>query len=303
MAGESLERLLAASPSLAPALRGIERAARADTPILILGESGTGRSSLARAVHYAGRRADGPLVEVDPGVIPATLFESDLFGYRAGAFTGAESHTDGRVTQAHGGTLILDHVEALPVTSQPKLLRLLAEKKYAPLGGRERSADVRFVATAASDLKRRVDSGAFRPDLFYRLDVVSYRLPPLRDRLADLPTLIPYLLEDLSRRFARPAPSLTDAARDWMGDYTWPGNLRQLRNLLEREMILHAHDVLDPDPPPDAVERRPCSLQELEREHILKTLAYTRGRQGEAADILGISRKSLWEKRKRFGIP
>lgn len=304
MAGESLDTLLVASPSLKETLRGIERAARTDTPILILGESGTGRSSLARAIHRAGSRSAGPLVEVDPGVVPAELFESDLFGYRAGAFTGAESHTSGRVEQAQQGTLVLDHVEGLPLAVQPKLLRLLAERRFAPLGGTERSADVRFVATGATDLRRRVDTGAFRADLFFRLDVVAFELPPLRRRTGDLPSIVDYLLTDLSRRLQRPEPpELSAAALDWMRDYRWPGNLRQVRNLLEREMILNSEGPLDPEPPSDALERRPCSLEELEKEHILRTLAYTRGRQGKAADILGISRKSLWEKRKRYGLP
>ena len=303
MVGESLQDLLTASPSLGQHLRGIERAAATHTPVLILGEPGTGRSTLARAIHWAGPRCSGPLVEVDPGVVPASLFESDLFGYRAGAFTGAESDTPGRLELAHSGTLVLDHVEALPISVQPKLLRVLAENRYTPLGGRDRQADVRFVAVATPDLRRRVDGGAFRADLFYRLDVLSFELPPLRRRLEDLPGIVDRLLTDLSRRFARAVPRLSEASWAWMMDYAWPGNLRQVRNLLERELILSSTDVLAPDPPPDAVEPVPCSLQELEREHILRALAYTRGRQGRAAELLGISRKSLWEKRKRHGIP
>ncbi len=303
MLGESLKELLTASPTLGESLRGIDRAAATQTPILILGESGTGRSTLARAIHRQSPRSACPLVEVDPGVVPASLFESDLFGYRAGAFTGAELDTPGRVELARSGTLVLDHVEALPIRVQPKLLRLLAEQRYAPLGGRDRQADVRFVAIATPDLRRRVDSGAFRADLFFRLDVLAFRLPPLRQRLTDLPTLVERLLADLSQRFGRPTPKLSDASWSWMSEYGWPGNLRQVRNLLERQMILATGDVLDLPAPSDAVELRPCSLMDLEREHILRTLAYTRGHQGRAAEILGISRKALWEKRKRFDIP
>ena len=303
MVGESLDDLLAASPLLREKLRGVDRAAATQTPILILGEPGTGRSTLARAIHRAGPRRGGPLIEVDPGVVPASLFESDLFGYRAGAFTGAESDMPGRVELARSGTLVLDHVEALPVAVQPKLLRLLAEQRYAPLGGRDALADVRFIAVSAPDLRQRVDGGAFRADLFYRLDVFAFRLPPLRHRLPDLPAIVERLLGDLSSRFDRPVPAVSQGSWQWMMEYSWPGNLRQVRNLLERELILSSSDLLNLPPPPDAVELQPCSLRDLEREHILRALAYTRGHQGRAADLLGISRKALWEKRKRYDIP
>ncbi|MEM6792966.1 MAG: sigma-54 dependent transcriptional regulator [Acidobacteriota bacterium] len=301
--GSSLSALIDASPALAQPLRGLERAARADVPILILGESGTGRSSLARAVHRASRRRDGELVEMDPGVVPATLFESDLFGYRAGAFTGAETSTEGRVARAEGGTLLLDHVEEMPLSAQPKLLRLLAEHRYTPLGGLERSANVRFVATGTPDLEERVERGAFRADLYYRLEVMAFVVPPLRHRPDDLPSITRHLLGDLADRLGREVPSLTPSAAAWIRDYGWPGNLRQLRNVLERAMVVASGgEVLDPDPPRDA-DSRPQPLAEMEREHILRTLAFTRGHQGRAAELLGISRKALWEKRKRYGIP
>ncbi|HEX2644090.1 MAG TPA: sigma 54-interacting transcriptional regulator, partial [Thermoanaerobaculia bacterium] len=245
----TLARLLADFPALAPCLKGAERAAATDAPVLILGAPGTGRSILARALHLASPRAAGPLVEIDPGAVPTTLFESELFGYRAGAFTGAEKGSDGRVARAEGGTLVLDHVEELPLSSQPKLLRLVAERRYSPLGGAEVEADVRFVALGPEDLPRRVERGAFRPDLFYRLEVVAFRLPPLAERRADLPAILGHLLADLGDRFGRPALELTPEARAWMLDYPWPGNLRQLRNLLERSLILSEGGPLDPPRP------------------------------------------------------
>jgi len=299
---ESLATLLGASPSLAGQLPGLERAARSTAPVLILGEAGSGRSALVRAFHHASRRR-GPLVEVDPGNLPTTLFESELFGYEAGAFTGAETAEKGRVARAEGGTLVLDHIEELPVVSQPKLLRLLAEQRYAPLGGRERAADVRFVAIASEDLPQRVARGAFREDLFYRLEVLSFRLLPLRQRREDLPAICEHLLRDLAVRFGRPTLGLSESARRWMADYSWPGNLRQVRNVLERALVLSTGDELDPAPPADAGEARPRPLVEVERREILRALAYTRGHQGDAAEALGISRKALWEKRKRYGIP
>ncbi len=301
----TLSRLVHGFPDLGERLRGAERAASTDAPVLILGEPGSGRSTVARALHGASRRAAGPLVEVDPGAVPSTLFESELFGYRAGAFTGAEKGSDGRVARAEGGTLLLDHVEELPLAAQPKLLRLVAERRYAPLGGAEVDADVRFVAIGSEDLPVRVARETFRPDLFYRLEVVAFRLPPLRERRRDLPAVIDHLLADLAERFDRPGLTLAPEARDWMLEHPWPGNLRQLRNVLERGLILSGSGdgPIDPPVPEGSTEGRPRPLLEVEKELIRNALAYTRGHQGRAADLLGISRKALWEKRRRYGIP
>jgi DNA-binding NtrC family response regulator len=270
--------------------------------LLILGEAGSGRSSLARALHAASGRADRPLVEVDPGNLPSTLFESELFGHVAGAFTGAETGSEGRVAKAEGGSLLLDHIEETPVAAQPKLLRLLAEQRYAPLGGQDVTADVRFLAIGPEDLLQRVESGAFRTDLYYRLEVLTFRLPPLRERMGDLPALLESLLGDLAERFGRPMPQVSPRARDWMGEYSWPGNLRQLRNLLERQIVLSTGEVIDPDPP-ERAGGRPDSLASVEKDQICRALEYTRGHQGKTADLLGISRKSLWEKRKKYQLP
>lgn len=272
-------------------------------PLLLVGEAGTGRTSLARAVHASGPRAAGPLVEVDPGAIPASLFESELFGYRPGAFTGAGSGSHGRVERARGGTLVLDHVEELPLAVQPKLLRLVAEEAYAPLGGRERRSDVRFVSIGSEDLTARVRRGAFREDLFYRLEVLAFRVPPLRERPEDLPGLLDGLLADLAERFGRPEAALSERAREWILRHPWPGNLRQLKNVLERALILaRPGESLDPEPPAGG-DAPPRPLEEVEAEEICRALAHTRGHQGEAARLLGISRKALWAKRKRYGIP
>src|SRR6185503_19917344 len=203
----SIDELLAASPSLAGALGGLRQAAPLDSPVLLLGEPGSGRSTIARALHRASGRAGG-LVELDPATVPATLFESELFGYRAGAFTGAAHDLEGRVARAERGTLVLDQVEEIPLASQPKLLRLLAERRYRPLGGEERTAAVRFVALGSESLPRRVRQGLFRSDLYYRLEVLAFRVPPLRERRAELPALAAALLADLAARLGRPAPPL-----------------------------------------------------------------------------------------------
>ena len=202
--------------------------------------------------------------------------------------------------------LLLDHVEDLPLGAQPKLLRLVAEGVYVPLGGREQRADSRFLTIGGEDLPERVRRGAFRDDLFYRLEVLAFRVPPLRERPEDLPGLLERLLADLAERFERPGAALTDRAREWMLRHPWPGNLRQLRNVLERELILAGETGgaarLDPAPPAGA-GAPPRPLVAVEAEEIRRALAYTRGHQGRAAELLGISRKALWEKRKRYGLP
>ncbi len=271
----------------------------------MLGEAGTGRTALVRALHGESPRRNGPLVEVDAGGIPASLFESELFGVRKGAFTGADRAVAGRVELAEGGSLLLDRVEELPLGLQGKLLRLFAERRYAPLGGIETAANVRFLATGPPDLALRAERGTFRADLFFRLDVLSFRLPPLSSRRADLPELIDELLTDLAERIGRPNPGLTDRARGWMLAHPWPGNLRELKNILERALINanRGSGPLDPHPPPGSRGDRPRRLDEIEIEEIRRALAYARGHQGYAAELLGISRKSLWERRKRYGIP
>jgi len=290
------------TPSLESFLGSARRAALSEAPILILGEPGTGRSTLARGLHAISGRSQGPLVEVDISAIPCTLFESELFGFRAGAFTGAELSVDGRVERARGGSLLLDHVEDIPQDAQPKLLRILAEKRFAPLGGQDRIADVRFLGIASEDLPERVTQGSFRQDLFYRLEVATLRLPPLRERRSDLEFLTDFFLGDLEQRFGTDSLEVTPGAQSWMQEYSWPGNLRELRNVLERALITQGAGPLDP-PCPDRREGRPEPLHEVEKRQILRALAYTRGHQGKAAKLLGISRKTLWEKRRRYEIP
>lgn len=306
MSASSIGDRFAGQPSLLAALAGLERAAQTDAPILLVGEAGTGRTTLARLIHaIRSIHADAPgvCVEVDPGAVPASLFESRLFGHLPGAFTGAGGGAAGWVERSESGTLVLDRIEELPLAIQPKLLRLLSERTYTPLGGAERRTTARFVAIGPEDLGRRVDAGAFRRDLFYRLEVFSFRLPPLRERRTDLPAIAAGLLRDLGARFERPDVRLSEPAVRWMTAHPWPGNLRQLRNVLERALLATpVGRVLDPEPEAGGAST-PRSLAEVEAEEIRRALAHTRGHQGRAAELLGISRKALWEKRKRHGIP
>jgi DNA-binding NtrC family response regulator len=208
----------------------------------------------------------------------------------------------GRVERAAGGTLVLDHVGDLPLAAQPKLLRLVAERLYAPLGGVEEKADLRFVAIADEDLEARTRQGTFRQDLFFRLAVIVFRLPPLRDRREELPSLVGEMLADLEQRFARADLTLAEEAWSWFGRHSWPGNLRELRNVLERALVQTDGSRLAPVMPAELADA-PRTLREVEEQAIRRALAYTRGRQGDAAELLGISRKALWEKRKRYGLP
>lgn len=282
-------------------ISGIERAAVSESPVLILGEPGTGRSNLARIIHEASPRRDRILVEIDVASLPSDLFESELFGHGEGAFTGADTAQIGKIKRADGGSAVLDHIEDLPLLTQPKLLRLLAEKRFSPIGLDEIGVDVRFIAIGSKDLAWRVEQGLFRRDLYHRLDVLTLWLPTVAEQRDRVSEIVERLLADLRTRLGRPKLRLTERAIKWMGVYTWPGNLREIRNVLERTAVLTESSMLDPSPPDE--QDRPRALVEVERVEILKALSYTRGHQGKAAALLGISRKALWQKRRRLDLP
>lgn len=282
----------------------LERAAQSVAPILLIGEAGSGCSWLARSLHRISPRARGPLVEVDALLVPAELFDSELFGHRRGAFTGAVTHRTGKVAQAEGGTLLLDHLEDFSSSVQAKLLRLISERQFAPLGGRDQTADVRFISIASPRIHEHVERGVLRRDLYHRLEVLVFELPPLAERSLDWPRLARTLLNECSRRLGVEVPQTDEAELATLAQRPWPGNLTQLRTFLERALLRHEGEgpltfSTEQSLPPEA----PKSLREAEHEAILEALAYTRGRQGEAAKLLGISRKSLWERRRRLGIP
>jgi DNA-binding NtrC family response regulator len=317
------------SPTLLEALEMATHAADCDCPVLITGESGTGKEMLAEAFHYANtERASGPFVAVNCPAIPKELVESELFGHTKGAFTGATSARVGRFQAADNGTLFLDEIGEMDAGVQSKLLRVLQDFRVIRVGEiRGQKVDVRVIAATNRDLEEMVGKGAFREDLFYRLNVIRVHLPPLRDRKEDIPLLIDHFLKALTKQRNLPPPIISDDVREMLCAYSWPGNIRELRNILERLVILCAgrpvepkHLPLkitgvavssDPDSEPDAFGsfRLPAEglnlrnmLQRLEESMIKQALVTTGGNKNQAAKILGLNRTTLVEKlRKKSG--
>ena len=285
------------------------KAAASAATLLLLGESGTGKSVLARALHKNSPRRDNAFVTVACPSLSRELLESELFGHVRGAFTGAVGETWGKVKAAEGGTLFLDEIGELPLEIQPKLLRLLQEREYERVGdSKPRKANVRVIAATNRRLEDLVKEGKFREDLYYRLNVITIEMPPLRQRLFDLPSLSQQHLKLFARQSGRQIKAFTPAAISAMQRYPWPGNLRELRNVIERAVILATGEKIDVNDFPDtlrgsqptgAVIGSRVSLDELEREHIMRIIEIA-GSMDEAAQILGIDPATLYRKRKRY---
>jgi transcriptional regulator with PAS, ATPase and Fis domain len=291
----------------------VDRLKDSQVNILLTGESGTGKDLLARTLHYHSCRKHAPFVPVNCAAIPEHLLESELFGYLQGAFTDARKDKKGVFAEAHGGTLFLDEVGELPPLLQAKLLRVIEDKEVRPLGAvRAEKVDVRLIAATNNDLRRAVSEGKFRQDLFYRLNVVDIHLPPLRERPEDLPLLIQHFIERSSQ--ASRAQRLSAEALRILLSYPWPGNVRELENTIERALVLCQGEEITPADLPahvpgskpqvfglqDALRRR-RSLDDIEREYILLTLEWTDGNKKEAADLLGLDRKTLYRKLDEYG--
>ena len=290
-----------------PALRAaLERAARVlphgEATVLVTGETGTGKELLARAVHYGGPRADAPFVEVNCAAIPSQLLESELFGYERGAFTDAKTAKPGLFEAAEGGSLFLDEIDRLALELQAKLLRTLDQKTTRRLGATtSRRFDVRVIAATNANLEAEVRAGSFREDLFYRLNVVTLELPPLRARGDDVMHLAEFFLEKFSAQYAIPEPALVPAVRAALSAHSWPGNVRELRNVIERALLLSTPGTLDlteietraPRPPTDGALPFPARLSEVVQAAARAMLDLTLGNRSEAARRLGISRSRL----------
>ena len=315
----SADALLGSSAAMAAVRHALREAAQVTATVLVTGRSGTGKELAARAIHFEGPRAAGPFVPVNCAAIPEALFESTLFGHRRGAFTGAESQT-GLVEQSSGGTLFLDEVGEIPPSQQPKLLRVLQDSELTPLGApRSVKVDLRVVAATNRDLEVMVGRGAFREDLFWRLDVLRIQLPELRERAEDVPAVAEHLLCEVAREQGAPALGFTGAALDALRRRAWPGNVRELRNVLERALLAargRRVDVVDlplavrPGAPipsrnsESSVTLPPggLTLAEVEKAHIERVLALCGWNRSAAARALGIDRRTLFSKIQRYGL-
>ena len=342
--GDNGERLplIGRSPAMQDIYRVLARLMGTDLTVMITGESGTGKELVARALHDYGKRRNGPFVAINMAAIPRELIESELFGHEKGAFTGATARFAGRFEQAQGGTLFLDEIGDMPIEAQTRLLRVLQEGEYTTVGGRARiRADVRIIAATHRELKQLVRQGLFREDLFYRLNVVPIRLPPLRERVDDIPALARHFLQ-LCANEGLPSKVLDPAAVEGLKTYRWPGNVRELENLIRRIVALYSQEVIGVDvvetelgdvPLPVEVEAAPLDdslgaaaerhlqayfaahrdglpaaglydrvLREVERPLITLSLSATRGNQIKAAHLLGLNRNTLRKKIRELDI-
>ena len=290
-----------------------------DASVLITGESGTGKELVARAIHDEGKRKNERFVVVNCAAIPENLLELEFFGYRKGSFTGATQDRKGKLELADKGTIFLDEIGDMPLNLQGKLLRALQEKEFSPVGSSEvRHTDVRVIAATNQDLKAMIAQQKFRQDLYYRLNVVEITMPPLRDRMSDVPLLCAHFLHQSASEMNKDSKGLTPAAQEALMRYSYPGNVRQLANILEYATIISGNGLIDVDDLPDEVAGAPetqeqpqglseeflatTSLKELERLAVIATLKKNNGRRDKTADDLGISKRGLLNKIKEYGI-
>ncbi|SES06184.1 sigma-54-dependent transcriptional regulator [Salipaludibacillus aurantiacus] len=310
------EEMVGQSEEMQKVFSLVDKVKEVDTNVLITGESGTGKELIARAIHYSGKRAKGPLEIVNCAAIPEQLLESELFGYEKGAFTGAVSPKPGKFELANKGTLFLDEIGDMPHSLQAKLLRILQTKEVTRLGSNEtKTLDVRVIAATNLDLEKEMEEGNFREDLYFRLNVIEIHTPPLRDRKSDLPFLINYLIDKNHRELGLPRKTLTKEAEARMTAYDYPGNIRELANIIEASMVFAEGDEIGVSDLPGSMKRSgkqranpSASLQpfigltvkELEKQFILTNLEHQGGHKKNTALALGISERSLRDKLKQY---
>ncbi len=314
------QNIIGQSPAMINLLETVAQVAPSEATVLITGESGTGKELIAGAIHFNSHRKDGPFVKLNCAAITETLMESELFGHEKGSFTGAERRKEGRFYQAHGGSLFLDEVSEMSLTMQVKLLRVLQEREFTRVGGETTiQVDVRLMAATNKNLPELIGKGAFREDLYYRLNVVGLEIPPLKKRREDIPLLAQHFLEVFADRNHKQIKGYTPQAMDHLIHYDWPGNVRELMNAVERAVVLSQADFLsEKDFTIIAGSEAVCSepgrdkvpipldgaapLEEVEKATILNTLEVTGGNKSEAARRLGITRKTLHKKLKAYGV-
>ena len=311
----NFDNIIGASNAMRRLFETLSLVAPSEATVLITGESGTGKELIANAIHQNSTRRDRPFVKVNCASLPETLLESELFGHEKGAFTGAIAKKKGRFQMAHEGSIFLDEIGEMPPTTQVKILRVLQEREFEPVGGDQTiQVDIRIIAATNMDLDREIAAGRFREDLFYRLNVVSLDVPPLHERREDIPLLANFFLKKYAKKNQRLIKGFTPLAMDLLMRHLWPGNVRELENVMERAVILTREDTIKPSDFPviirdmdggngDNLDLSPGkSLKEVERQMILRTLQDTGGNRTHAADILGISRRTLQLKLKEYGI-
>ena len=314
--GVQLQGIVAASEAMKRALDVVGRISSTQSSVLITGESGTGKEVLAKALHERGGRG-GPFVAINCAAMPESLLESELFGHVRGAFTDAREARVGLFTEANGGTLLLDEIGDMPLGLQPKLLRVLQERKVRPIGARaEHPIDVRIIAATHRDLEDRIEQGTFREDLYFRINVVHVALPPLRERTADILPLAARFLAEFSARAGKAVKGLSAPVAAKLLAYDWPGNVRELSNCMERAVALTRYDELGVDDLPDKLVKHVASrvvvtaddvselvtLEEVEKRYVLRVLETLKGNKTAAARTLGIERKTLYRKLESWGV-
>jgi DNA-binding NtrC family response regulator len=306
------DNLVGSSPGMVAVYKLIARVAETDSTVLIQGESGTGKEMIARAIHANSTRSNGPFIAIDTGSLAETLLESELFGHERGAFTGAVASKKGLLEQAHLGTCFLDEIADLSPVMQSKLLRSLQEREVRRVGSETtRGIDVRIIAASKKDLKPLVEAGTFRDDLFYRLEVVTIVLPPLRDRIEDIPLLSQHFVEKYGRTREKPVTGLSSETIPLLTRYSWPGNVRELEHVIERAIALTPQPVITPEDLPEAIRTTSTqlqarargwdTLQDMEKSYILRVLEAHHQDHGQAAATLGIHRKTLLRKLRQYG--
>jgi len=292
------------------------RVSGTDASVLLLGESGTGKELVAEAIHANSQRRQGPFIKVNLGGIHPTLFESEMFGHKRGSFTGAVQDRIGRFELAHTGTIFLDEIGELDAACQVKLLRVLQDRSFEVLGtSAPRSADFRLISATNRDLGQMVSSGHFREDLYYRINLITLRLPALRERRGDIPILVQSFVDNLKQLYGRPKVHVSSSAMNWMCTLPWPGNVRELRNLVERAGLVSAHDHLEIEdfkahyqlsPRQAATVTIPevgtITLEEMEKSMIQKALQFHQGNISKVAFSLGLSRGALYRRLENYGL-
>lgn len=303
--------IIGRSPALMNVLDTIERIAATDAPVLIMGENGTGKELIAEAIHRNSRRKGRNMVKVNLGGIASSLFESEMFGHRKGAFTGAVADREGRFAMADGGTIFLDEIGELDLNCQVKLLRVLQEHTYEMLGdSRQRHTDVRVVCATNANLPAMVAEKTFREDLFYRINLITVTLPPLRERREDIPLLVDHIVRQHCAQNERLLPEITSQAMEFLSSLPYPGNIRELKNFVERTLLVNSGDRLGErefrgqydGPLPQAENSRRSNLELREREAVEQAIAHSGGNLTRAAALLGITRQSLYRRMEKYGI-